>query len=107
MQEDGTEANKIMGIKDGLRNIRWVTLVKFASMALFGAWSLGFAWVLLAQPAGQKTFSSPDEASRALIRAGSEVNVTLCRTTGDFFREWGLPGSRFVGPEELPMEEYK
>ncbi len=44
--------------------------------------------------------------SRALIRAGSEVNVTLCRTTGDFFREWGLPGSRFVGPEELPMEEY-
>jgi len=69
VQEDGTEANKIMGIKDGLRNIRWVTLVKFASMALFGAWSLGFAWVLLAQPAGQKTFSSPDEASRALIRA--------------------------------------
>ena len=69
MQEDGTEANKIMGIKDGLRNIRWVTLVKFASMALFGAWSLGFAWVLLAQPAGQKTFSSPDEASKALIRA--------------------------------------
>ena len=69
MQEDGTEASKIMGIKDGLRNIRWVTLVKFASMALFGAWSLGFAWVLLAQPAGQKTFSSPDEASRALIRA--------------------------------------
>ena len=58
-----------MGIKDGLRNIRWVTLVKFASMALFGAWSLGFAWILLAQPAGQKTFSSPDEASRALIRA--------------------------------------
>ena len=44
--------------------------------------------------------------SRALIHAGSEVNVTLCRTTGDFFREWGLPGSRFVGPEELPMEEY-
>jgi Protein of unknown function (DUF2950) len=58
-----------MGIKDDLRNIRWVTRVKFASMALFGAWSLGFAWILLAQPAGQKTFSSPDEASRALIRA--------------------------------------
>jgi hypothetical protein len=45
--------------------------------------------------------------SRALIRAGSEVNVSLCRATGDFFREWGLPGSRFVGPEELPMEEYR
>jgi integrase len=46
------------------------------------------------------------QRSQSLIRAGSEVNVTLCRTTGDFFREWGLPGSRFVGPEELPMEEY-
>lgn len=63
-----------MGKKDGLRNIRWVTLVKFASMALFGAWSLGFAWILLAQPAGQKTFSSPDEASRALIRAVQSGN---------------------------------
>jgi hypothetical protein len=46
------------------------------------------------------------QRSRSLIQAGNEVNVTLCRTTGDFFREWGLPGSRFVGPEELPMEEY-
>ncbi len=45
--------------------------------------------------------------SKALIQAGNEVNVTLCRTTGDFFREWGLPGSRFVGPEELPMEEFR
>ncbi len=65
---------------------------------------------LLAQSDGSKvTAESVARArrrSRALIRAGSEVNVTLCRTTGDFFREWGLPGSRFVGPEELPMEEY-
>jgi len=47
------------------------------------------------------------QRSTSLIRAGSDVNVALCRTTGDFFREWGLPGSRFVGPEELPMEEYR
>src|SRR6266487_2107619 len=46
------------------------------------------------------------QRSKSLIQAGNEVNVTLCRTTGDFFREWGLPGSRFVGPEELPMEGY-
>jgi hypothetical protein len=45
--------------------------------------------------------------SQSLIRACSDVNVTLCRATGDFFREWGLPGSRFVGPEEFPMEEYR
>ena len=44
--------------------------------------------------------------SRSLIEAGSNVNVELCRTTGDFFREWGLPGSRFVGPEDLKIEEY-
>jgi hypothetical protein len=69
MQKDGMEASRIMGIKDGIQKIRWGNLVMFASMALFGVWSVGFAWILLAQPAGQKTFSSPDEASRALIRA--------------------------------------
>ena len=58
-----------MGIKDGLQKIRRGNLVMFASIAFFGVWSVGFAWILWAQPAGQKTFSSPDEASRALIRA--------------------------------------
>jgi len=58
-----------MGIKDGLQKIRRGNLVMFASMAFFGVWSLGFVWILLAEPPGQKTFSSPDEASRALIRA--------------------------------------
>lgn len=42
----------------------------------------------------------------ALIRSGNAINVELCRTTGDFFRAWGLPGSRFVGPEELDIEVY-
>jgi hypothetical protein len=41
----------------------------------------------------------------ALIRSGNAINVELCRTIGDFFRAWGLPGSRFVGPEELDIEE--
>jgi len=69
MQKDGMEASRIMGIKDGLQKIRRGNLVMFASLAFFGVWSVGFAWILLAQPAGQKTFSSPDEASRALLRA--------------------------------------
>jgi len=69
MQKDGMEASRIMGIKDSLQKIRRGNLVMFASLAFFGVWSVGFAWILLAQPAGQKTFSSPDEASRALIRA--------------------------------------
>ena len=33
--------------------------------------------------------------SAALIGAGNDVNVTLCRATGDFFRSWGMPGARF------------
>lgn len=63
-----------MDIKDRLQKIRWGNLVKFAAVALFGMWSLGFAWILLAQPAGQKMFSSPDEASRALFRAVQSGN---------------------------------
>jgi hypothetical protein len=46
------------------------------------------------------------QRSRSLIRAGNEVNVALCQATGNFFREWGLPGSRFEGPEDLNIEEY-
>src|SRR5205823_14963088 len=65
---------------------------------------------LLAQSDGSKVTAESvalaRRRSKALIRAGSEVNVTLCRTTGDFFRDWGLPGSRFVGPEDLNIEEY-
>jgi hypothetical protein len=34
--------------------------------------------------------------ANAIIRAGSNLNVDLCRKTGEFFREWGLPGSRFT-----------
>ncbi len=44
--------------------------------------------------------------SKALIRAGGDTNIALCRTTGDFFREWGLPGSRFEGEEDFPIEEF-
>ncbi len=44
--------------------------------------------------------------SKALIRAGGDANIALCRTTGDFFRTWGLPGSHFVGEEDFPIEEF-
>jgi len=57
-------------------------------------------------PVTKASIARARQRSQAVIRACSEVNVTLCRATGDFFREWGLPGSRFVGPEEFPMEEY-
>ena len=57
-------------------------------------------------PITSASVSRARQRSQSLIRACSDTNVALCRATGDFFREWGLPGSRFVGPEELPMEEY-
>jgi site-specific recombinase XerC len=65
---------------------------------------------LIAQPDGTVVTSSSlaqaRRRSRALIHAGNSVNVELCMATGNFFRSWGLPGSRFVGPEELHIEEY-
>ena len=44
---------------------------------------------------------SVDEIEEPKIQSPLDVIVRiggagLCRTTGEFFREWGLPGSRFV-----------
>jgi hypothetical protein len=48
------------------------------------------------QPATPAMVAGASRRSTALIRAGSRLNVELCRTTGEFFRSWGLPGSHFV-----------
>ena len=65
---------------------------------------------LITQPDGSPvttaSVSRARKRNQSLIHACSEVNVKLCRATGDFFREWGLPGSHFLGSEEFPMEEY-
>ncbi|GAC1354210.1 MAG: hypothetical protein NVSMB38_32090 [Ktedonobacteraceae bacterium] len=57
-------------------------------------------------PATVASISRARTRSKALIRAGGDANIALCRTTGDFFRTWGLPGSRFVGAEDFPIEEF-
>ena len=46
----------------------------------------------VARPAAREAVAA---RSAALIGAGNDVNVTLCRATGDFFRTWGMPGARF------------
>jgi hypothetical protein len=56
-------------IKDRLQKITWGTVVKLTPLAVFAVWSLGFAWVLWAEPPAQRTFSSPAQASRALFLA--------------------------------------
>jgi hypothetical protein len=48
------------------------------------------------RPAGRAAVGRARRRSNAIIRAGSNVNVELCRKTGEFFREWGPPGSRFT-----------
>lgn len=46
--------------------------------------------------ATRATFARSSKRNASLIDAGNTANVELCRTTGQFFRTWGLPGSRFV-----------
>ena len=48
------------------------------------------------RPAGRAAVARARRRANAVIRAGSTLNVDLCRKTGAFFREWGLPGSRFT-----------
>ena len=51
--------------------------------------------LLLAPADAESASASASRAARSLIDAGNDVNVTMCRATGDFFREWGMPGARF------------
>ena len=48
------------------------------------------------RPATRSAVTSARQRANDLIRAGNRLNVDLCRTTGDFFRTWGLPGVRFT-----------
>ena len=52
-------------------------------------------------PPGRATVAAARKRANAIIRAGSNLNVDLCRTTGEFFRQWGLPGSRFIPVDDL------
>jgi len=49
---------------------------------------------------GRATVERARRRANAVIRTSSALNVELCRKTGEFFREWGLPGSRFVPATE-------
>ncbi len=61
---------------------------------------------LLVQRRNRTSIDQARQRSRSLIEAGSNANVAVCRATGDFFREWGLPGSRFEGQDNLNIEEF-
>mgnify|MGYP001255536753 CR=1 FL=1 len=57
-------------------------------------------------PATDASVTRAIRLSSSLIQTVSAVNLELCMTTGEFFRAWGLPGSRFDGPEEFNMEDF-
>ncbi|MGN6635815.1 MAG: hypothetical protein ACTHJ6_10210 [Oryzihumus sp.] len=61
--------------------------------------------LLLPPDTAMATAQAADAWSAALIEAGNDVNVALCRATGDFFREWGMPGARFAAPDhsQVPL----
>lgn len=78
-----------------------------SSLAQRGADSaLDLDMPLLVQRRNRTSIDQARQRSRSLIEAGSNANVAVCRATGDFFREWGLPGSRFEGPDDLNIEEF-
>jgi len=60
------------------------------------------------RPVGPAAVARARRRANAVIGAGSALNVELCRKTGEFFRDWGPPGSRFTpapGPVTTPTLE--
>jgi hypothetical protein len=52
--------------------------------------------LLFANEEDFKRFMGHAEArGKAIIETVNDVNVTLCKTVGDFFLEWGIPGRNF------------
>lgn len=47
-----------------------------------------------------------DTRGKAIIETVNNVNVMLCKTVGDFFLEWGVPGSKFYTENGLTPPEY-
>jgi hypothetical protein len=48
------------------------------------------------RPASRAMVARARRRANAVIGSASALNVELCRTTGEFFRGWGPPGSRFI-----------
>jgi hypothetical protein len=67
----------------------------------------GPAAPLLAGPDGgpvpRATVAAARRRAHAVIHTASNLNVELCRKTGEFFRTWGLPGSRFTPTPAPPL----
>jgi integrase len=54
-------------------------------------------------PAPRAAVAAARRRGNAMIHTASNLNVELCRKTGEFFRTWGLPGSRFTPTPAPPL----
>jgi DUF2950 family protein len=70
------EVSTMLRIKDGWKRVPWRNVVRLTPLAVFALWSLGFVWVLWAEPPARKTFSCPAQASRALFLAAEKGDAT-------------------------------
>jgi hypothetical protein len=55
-------------------------------------------------PAPRATIARARRQANAIIGTASALNVELCRKTGEFFRDWGLPGARFTPVPDTEAE---
>ena len=92
------EVSEMMRIQESLQKVRWWTVVRWTSVALFSLWTFTFTWVLSAEPPRQTTFSSAAEASRALFRAAQAGNE------GALLRIFGPDGKEIISSGD-PVED--
>jgi Protein of unknown function (DUF2950) len=59
----------VLRVTRNFERLHWGDCVRFAAFAIFAIWAGGFPELAVAQQPGQKTFVSPEEASRALFVA--------------------------------------
>jgi hypothetical protein len=59
----------MLRVTRNFERFHWGDCARFAAFAIFAIWVGGFPKLAVAQPLGQKTFLSPEEASRALFVA--------------------------------------
>jgi len=59
----------MLRVKRNFERLHWGHCARFAAFAIFALWVGGFPKLAVAQQPGQKTFASPEEASRALFVA--------------------------------------
>lgn len=90
---DGGTGNRVTFLSDVARSV-WLASV--AGRGLAGRVDPAAPFVAAPDsPTGREILARAAARHAALIAAGNDANVHTCRLTGDFFRQWGMPGQRY------------